>query len=92
MNYGTPYSPQYAQQAARAAYPMTYAGPAYQRPLVRTGQEGKEEGAWDKTKTWLDKSTWNLQRKYWLGGAAALGTIYYLYRRGTFGKPRRFAF
>jgi hypothetical protein len=83
MNYGVPYTPAYAP-AYTPGYPMSpyrSYGIGAEVPPPATA----EPTTMDKAKAWLNDTTFNVPRKYLLGGAAALGGIYYAYNAGWFG-------
>lgn len=73
-------------------YPYPYTAPAY--PLAGPvrydiiGQEPPpvEPSLWEKTKAFGQKETLGIKNQNLLLGAAALGTIYYGYTAGWFGR------
>lgn len=77
----------YGQQQRGYAYPQTgtnglhVRGPAY--PMI-IGAEG-DKTLTEKAKDFLNTETMGVKRSYLLGGAAALGLIYYGYTKHWFG-------
>lgn len=100
MNYGQHYSPNYGAPPVAPGFAPQYGGLAALAPsqgfmtaagdVPVTAADGTGNTGTGSTVTdWLNTPTLGVQRKYLLGGAAALTAIYYAYNQGWFEGGRR---
>ena len=87
------FAPQYAPPPARVGGAMVHhpaaigaVYPGGYRAYDIVGQAPADQTTWEKVKAWGDKETFGVANKWLVLGAAVIGTTWYGYYAGWFGR------